>query len=130
MSPDIQEQMRLACLRSPAPASPPLAREVWPQPTFLNKYGSVLAAILLTLVLLLLTGWGIYGLYLLASQEAREWETFRVAHACKIVAHVDGDSFNTMGITSSGKMAVGFGSTSAKDGWLCNDGITYFKSKP
>jgi hypothetical protein len=77
--------------------------------------------VLIPIVLVLLVIAGIH--------EQREWNAFKISHKCKVVAHVDGDTFNTYGIGGDGKMTVGIGSTSAKDGWLCDDGITYYKSR-
>jgi hypothetical protein len=57
------------------------------------------------------------------SSEAKEWEAFRAAHKCKVVGHIRGEAFNT--INSSG--SVGIGITSDKTGWLCDDGVTYYR---
>lgn len=62
-----------------------------------------------------------------AMVDAREWEKFKAAHACKVVAQVPGETFNTIGFGASGAAVIGIGSTSAKTGWLCDDGITYYK---
>lgn len=60
-------------------------------------------------------------------RDARQWEEFRAAHACKVVAHINGDVFNTVGVSGNGQVSVGIGSTPNKTGWLCDDGITYFR---
>jgi len=53
-----------------------------------------------------------------ASQKDRkEWEAFRDAHKCKVVAKRDGQYV----YTKNG------GWTDPQTGWLCDDGITYFK---
>jgi hypothetical protein len=67
------------------------------------------------------------GIIYLAIEEAKQWEAFKIAHHCKITAHIDSEIFTTVGPSSNGGVAVGVGSTSAKTGWLCDDGITYFK---
>lgn len=59
--------------------------------------------------------------------ETRQWEAYRVAHKCVVVAHIDGDVFNTVGTGSNGQVVIGIGSTSDKTGWKCDDGITYYK---
>jgi hypothetical protein len=53
----------------------------------------------------------------------KEWAKFSAAHKCKKVAEVRGEAFNT--INSSGSIGIGF--TSDKTGYLCDDGITYFR---
>jgi hypothetical protein len=63
----------------------------------------------------------------LAVDENREWESFKTQHKCKIVSQLHGDVFNTVGVSSKGNVVVGIGSTPDKTGWLCDDGITYFK---
>lgn len=57
----------------------------------------------------------------------KKWEAYKVAHHCKVVAHIDGDVVPTFGNSSSGSMVVGVGSTPDKTGWLCDDGMTYYK---
>ncbi len=59
--------------------------------------------------------------------EYEQWLTFRDVHHCRIVAHVDGSTFTTIGTDAKGNVSTGVGSTSAKDGWLCDDGVTYYK---
>lgn len=55
--------------------------------------------------------------------EANDWSHFKVDHQCKVVARKRGESFTVVG--SDGN--VGFGSTSGQTGWLCDDGVTYFR---
>lgn len=62
-----------------------------------------------------------------AYKETQEWEVFKAQHKCKVVAHIDGEIFNTFGVAQNGGMTVGIGSTSAKTGWQCDDGITYYR---
>jgi flagellar basal body-associated protein FliL len=52
----------------------------------------------------------IVGIVVAGIKEQRQWEKFKAEHECKVVAHV----------------AAGY-KTSPKEGWLCNDGITYFR---
>ena len=54
---------------------------------------------------------------------AREWEEFKAAHNCKIVSKEDGHT--SLGFSSSGNSVVM--GTPGKTGWLCDDGVTYFK---
>lgn len=63
----------------------------------------------------------------LFSLEAAQWNTFKEEHHCKQVSHVDSTFFNTLGLSSNGGVSVGVGSTDSKTGWLCDDGITYYR---
>jgi hypothetical protein len=67
------------------------------------------------------------GLVALMVADDNQWQAYKAAHACKVVAHVTGDVFSTVAPTSNGGIAVGVGTTSGKTGWLCDDGITYFR---
>lgn len=62
-----------------------------------------------------------------AIEEDRKWDAFKVEHNCKVVAKINGDVFNTFGTDAKGNMTVGVGSTPDKNGWLCDDGITYYR---
>jgi len=66
-------------------------------------------------------------LIICAIEEDKKWQKFKEDNQCKVVAHINGDVFNTYGIDSKGQMTVGIGSTSDKTGYLCNDGITYYR---
>lgn len=58
------------------------------------------------------------GLLLLCGcKENEEWEKFKEQHHCKIVAHIDSTFSYGRGVVIN----------SPQDGWLCDDGITYFK---
>lgn len=60
-------------------------------------------------------------------ENARKWDAFKSKYNCKVVAHINGDVFNTFGTDAKGNMTVGVGSTPGKTGWLCDDGITYYR---
>lgn len=60
-------------------------------------------------------------------KDSQEWETFKAAHSCKVVAKVKGNTFNTVGTDFKGNVTVGIASTSDKTGWLCDDGVTYYR---
>lgn len=53
----------------------------------------------------------------------REWQRFKVEHKCKIVSKED--STIGTGIGSNGQVITTV--ESGKTGWLCDDGITYYK---
>lgn len=60
-------------------------------------------------------------------QDDRHWQTFRAEHHCKIVAHINGDVFNTFGVSAKGTAVVGVAATPDKTGWKCDDGVTYYR---
>jgi hypothetical protein len=60
-------------------------------------------------------------------QDNREWEAFRTAHKCKVVAHVSSSSTTAVGFSSSGNMTVTPIHIPSKTGWLCDDGVTYYR---
>jgi len=82
-----------------------------------------------------LVGVGIFGtLFLLIAgtiwlivEDGREWAHFRDAHNCRVVSKIRGDTFNTWSVGPNGQMQVGIGSTPSKTGYLCDDGITYYR---
>ena len=71
---------------------------------------------------------GMYTFIFHASiKEQSGWEIFKVKQNCKIVTHIKGDVFNTIGVSAQGSVVIGIGSTPDKKGWLCDDGKTYFR---
>ena len=62
-----------------------------------------------------------------AIHDSNEWDKFKIDHHCKVVGKMDGDVFNTFGVGSNGQAVVGIGTTPGKTGWLCDDGVTYWK---
>jgi len=58
-----------------------------------------------------------------AVEDSRKWEAFKVARNCKFVAHVRGSTH--VGMSTSGNMVVM--GESDKTGWLCDDGVTYYR---
>jgi hypothetical protein len=82
-------------------------------------------------------GWGI-GLALVALcvvavaatiQEQRDWETFSVLHACKVIGKMSGSSATTVAPVIGGRGGVSVGSTwiPGKTGYQCDDGVTYWR---
>lgn len=61
--------------------------------------------------------------------EHKRWEAFKVAHACKVVGQMDGELVTGIGSSGGGNAVMTVGSTSDKLGWLCDDGVTYWKNK-
>lgn len=62
-------------------------------------------------------------------REHREWEAFRVAHACKVVGQMDGSTSVGYGVGSNGQAGVVTTSTPGKTGFQCDDGVTYWRNK-
>lgn len=67
------------------------------------------------------------GLIWLAVEADNDWQAFKATHNCKAVAHISGSVMPTYGFSSSGKLVSGVTTTPAKTGWLCDDGITYYR---
>ena len=79
---------------------------------------SIMAAIVA--VLILVAG-------MMAHNSNEKWEAFKTSHECKAVAKLPGEVFNTFGTSSGGNFVVGIGATADRTGWLCNDGMTYYR---
>lgn len=71
----------------------------------------------------LLLSTGLYGAYL----SEKEWQQFKLAHNCKVVTHVSSQTFNTIGIGTNGQATIGVGTIPSQKGWLCDDGVTYYR---
>lgn len=87
--------------------------------------GRLILAFLIFLVLLIPVG--IYG----SVKEQERWEEFSAAHACKKVSEISGSTQTGVGVgmTANGQMGtvVTTTSTPSKTGWLCEDGVTYWR---
>lgn len=66
------------------------------------------------------------GIYLM-QRESEEWATFKDAHKCTAVGKISGDMVTGFGVSANGQAVVTVGSTPSKTGWLCDDGITYYR---
>lgn len=78
---------------------------------------------IILLLILAITG----GAVFVAIAEERDWDQFRVSHSCRVVG-------KTSSTTSSGWAFGGKGgggpvvtTEPGKTGWLCNDGVTYWR---
>ena len=69
----------------------------------------------------------IVGSFFLLVEENKQWESFKIEHHCKLVTHISGDVFNTIGIDAKGNVSIGVGATPDKEGWACDDGITHYR---
>jgi hypothetical protein len=62
-------------------------------------------------------------LVLALASEQRQWDDFVKQHHCKVTQRMSGETFTTINANGT----VGFGATDDKTGWLCDDGVTYWK---
>lgn len=69
-----------------------------------------------TVAVLAVSVWAMY-------EQGRQWNLFRVEHHCKKVGET-GSTVGT-GISTSGKVVTTV--NPGQTGWLCNDGITYWR---
>lgn len=76
--------------------------------------------VLIVATLLGLVFWGVVPLI---QESLARWETFKREHDCKVVANVGSEI--SYGISSSGKVVSVI--QPSKTGWLCNDGVTYYR---
>lgn len=70
----------------------------------------------------------VYWAFASDKEEREEWRRFSADHHCRVTSKIDGQVFSTFSVGSDGKPAVGIGSTGEQYGWVCDDGITYFRS--
>ena len=57
---------------------------------------------------------------------AREWEAFKIAHGCRVVAQVAPSTAVGWDYSSKSGGAVVVTSP-GKTGWLCDDAVTYYR---
>lgn len=62
-------------------------------------------------------------------KEQEEWDAFRLAHNCKVVAKISGSTATGIApvIGGNGGVAVTITSIPGKTGWQCDDGVTYYR---
>lgn len=68
------------------------------------------------------------GIYL-SAQEEQEWRAFKETHHCKVVGRSKGDLVTTVAPVIGGNegVMVGISAMPDKTGWLCDDGVTYWR---
>ena len=59
--------------------------------------------------------------------EDREWEKFKVDHKCRIVSYQPSTSSTGTGLSPKGEITTVVVTTPDKTGWLCDDGVTYYR---
>lgn len=57
------------------------------------------------------------------ADESAQWTQFKADHDCKVVGKMAGNIINTIGPNGQ----VGIGYNPDKTGWLCDDGVTYWR---
>lgn len=67
------------------------------------------------------------GATYLGIKESHEWDAFKVAHSCKVVSRISGDVYIVNGFDSKGNMTTGTAVSPDKIGYLCDDGVTYYR---
>lgn len=73
---------------------------------------------------------GLFALaFYFALQESREWNKFSGEHHCRVVAKIKGSVIPTTGFDSKGNATFGTAYTGDKLGFLCDDGVTYYRDK-
>lgn len=67
----------------------------------------------------------------LGQKKKEEWELFKEEHDCKVVGKMDGEFDSGIGMTVNAdgniEPTLVMESSPNKTGWLCDDGITYWK---
>jgi len=63
----------------------------------------------------------------LAVQEQRRWDEFASDHNCRVVGRERGSTKIGYGMATNGTMGTVVTSTPSKTGWLCDDGVTYWR---
>ena len=66
-----------------------------------------------------------------AREEQKQWEVFSATHECKVVGQMSGSTQmgTGFGVTANGQVGTVVTTTSipSKTGYLCNDGVTYWR---
>lgn len=75
-----------------------------------------------TLLGVLVIGGGVAAWY-----SGSQWQQFVTEHECKVVGKQSGSVSTGVGVSSSGDVVTVTTVESDKTGWLCNDGITYWR---
>ena len=91
---------------------------------FIREEKFIFGIILLVIALIAFTVWA-------AIVDAENWAEFSQEQDCKKVSHVTGNTNigYGYGVTTSGNVGMGtiVTRTPSKTGWLCDDGVTYYR---
>jgi len=79
---------------------------------------------------ILFVPFGVYQIVKLTAEEQKQWDNFAVTHDCKKIGQTSASSGVVVGMALNGQMGMGLTSEAGKTGWLCNDGVTYWRETP
>lgn len=61
-------------------------------------------------------------------EEQKQWDEFAITHECKVVGKTTAEISTSIGVVAgSGNAVIVTNTTPSKTGYLCNDGITYWR---
>lgn len=66
-------------------------------------------------------------MFWLAHEDGLRWSKFRDEHGCRKVSEASPSTINAVAIGSDGRLSTGIGVVPGMDGWLCDDGVTYYR---
>lgn len=89
-----------------------MIRDMWED----GWFGRLLLFGIPSLIILMIVG---------SIQDAQQWAQFKTEHACKIVGQMRGDISIAPIVGGNGGVAIS--QSSDKTGWLCDDGVTYWR---
>lgn len=70
----------------------------------------------------------LFGFMLFAAfEEKKQWDKFAAEHACKAVEKKAGYNVTTTVVGGDGKVGIGSSYVPAQTGYLCDDGVTYWR---
>lgn len=81
---------------------------------------AILVTVVVSLLALALMVWA-------AVQAEKRWAKFAAEHDCKVVGKMKGDLLVSITIDSKGQMGIAATAAPDKTGYLCNDGVTYWR---
>lgn len=81
------------------------------------------AVVLVTAGVAILGGLLVYAFY----KDAQAWHKFRIEQNCKVVGKISPSTGVGPGVGANGQMTTVVITTPGKTGWLCDDGVTYWR---
>lgn len=72
---------------------------------------------------LVLTAGAFYAIW----NSENDWERFQIEHNCKKISHIEGDVINSSVLNANGSVSNAVTVTPDKTGFLCDDGVTYYR---
>lgn len=93
-----------------------------------NKQRGYVDGLLLVIfvVALAITAAG-FALIVAGREDDRRWESFKAEHNCEAVGYLAGQPAVMTGFDANGRLTVILGREPGKTGWLCDDGMTYYR---